>query len=438
MQVDASDDQRVASLGGLLQALRQCRSPSEMLLTIRRGLRVAHGPATRMLLSTQGLQAGQYRLLKLDLEDDDDGVHDDADPWQSATLPIHVGGVVAEIIARPKARIVCDVDWTTDPLFAKTLAGYSSVMALPADGDRVPISWVLFLKRDPDRFTNAELADGMLRIAMIGTMLESRMLADDLARVNAQIDRDMRQAGQFQRSLLPDPLPQIAGLEIAASYQPSSRAGGDLYDFFRLDDEPNMPERWCVLIADASGHGLAAALMITMFQSILRAHPPGVAGPAELLAYVNRQLCRKHVPGFVTAFLGLYEPHSRRFSYACAGHPPPLIKHVGDGLATQMNVVASVPLGIDETATFIESTVHAHPGFTALLYTDGITESWSAGHEMFTAERLEREFLAYDACPTELVERLCELVRHHEQGRCPADDQTVVAIAGVWRRFPLR
>jgi sigma-B regulation protein RsbU (phosphoserine phosphatase) len=436
MQSDASDDeQRIASLRTLMRELRQGRTPAETFRAIRRGLRAAYGAAAVMIVATRGLGPGEYRVLELHLDESDDD--DEPDFWKPQDTPVHRGGVVGEIIANPDPRIISGVDWTRDPVFGATLAGYSSVMAVPAEGDAVPIDWVLYLKHEPGEFATAELADAMVQVAMIGSLLESRALAEELARASEQIDRDLRQAGEVQRSLLPDPLPAIGGLEIAASYHPSSRAGGDLYDFFKLDQEPGDSERWCVLIADASGHGMAAALVMTMVQSILRAHPPRVTGPADLLGHVNRQLCRKSLTGFVTAFLGIYEPQSRRFSYACAGHPPPLVKTLGDGragaaaAARRLNAVASIPLGIDEAETFAEANVFAHPRDVVLLYTDGITEAWTPSREMFTAERLEQEFLQNDQCPAELVRRICDLVRAHEQGQPPADDQTVVAIAGV-------
>src|SRR5258707_11906626 len=111
-----------------------------------------------------------------------------------------------------------------------------------------------------------------------------------------QIDREARQVGELQRALLPASLPRIAGLEIAVSYEPSGRAGGDLYDFFPLDERDNNEadgmgtgkgtgkgtgtvDRWCFIVGDAAGHGLAAAVVMAIVQSVLPAHLAGIAGP---------------------------------------------------------------------------------------------------------------------------------------------------------------
>ena len=210
---------------------------------------------------------------------------------------------------------------------------------------------------------------------MVGSLLESQMLAQELARANERIDKDIRQVAELQRTLLPDPLPKISGLEIAVSYEPSGQAGGDLYDFFPLDVDAGARGRWCVFIGDASGHGSAAAVVMAIVQTILHANPSEVAGPADLLMDVNRQLCRKKIGGFVTAFLGIYEPDARRLVYASAGHPPPLVKSAANGKVAQLDAACSYPLGIDATNPLKSATVDLHKGDTLLLYTDGITEA---------------------------------------------------------------
>jgi sigma-B regulation protein RsbU (phosphoserine phosphatase) len=203
-----------------------------------------------------------------------------------------------------------------------------------------------------------------------------------------------------------------------------------LYDFFPLDN-PALPRRWCVFIGDASGHGLAAAMVMAMVQSILHAHPPHINGPADLLAHVNRHLCRKEIRGFVTAFLGIYEPSTRRLKYACAGHPPPLVRASVDGSVSRLDAVASCPLGIDADGTLAEAAVRIRPGDTLLLYTDGITEARDLSNEMFSEDRLQAALHECSKRPTSLIEHLESVVGAFRQGRSPMDDQTLVAISGI-------
>jgi sigma-B regulation protein RsbU (phosphoserine phosphatase) len=420
---------RIANLQQLMQALGSCRTPLQTLRTVRRAMVDAFGSRGWIMLSTRGLGDGEYRIVPFLLGGRD---ADDCDPWAAERdLTVHRGGVIGAIIRHPHPRIVNDVDWAGDPQFSRALAGYTSLAAIPLVGEALPMTWVLLLKRHPKRFNNEELEHAVLRTAIIGSLLESKALATELARANARIDVDTRQVGELQRSLLPQPLPQIPGLSIAASYEPCGRAGGDLYDIFSLDHGAASHSRWCLLIADASGHGLAAAVVIAMVQSILHAHPPQVTGPADLLVHVNRHICRKKIGGFVTAFLGIYEPATRRLTYASAGHPPPLLKGRMDGRMSRLDAVGSCPLGIDSEATSAEATVRLHAGDTLLLYTDGITETRNSRGEMFCEERLQQALDDYRGGPEVVIDRLKKLVIRFRQERASLDDQTLLAVAAT-------
>jgi phosphoserine phosphatase RsbU/P len=427
---DLSGNQRIASLTKLMRELEQSRTPEQSVQTLQRGLAEAHGFTASMLLSTRGLSQGQYRVVQMRLEE---GTRDDF-PEQASERPVQAGGIVAAIIGRADPQLIQDVDWSSDTLFHKTLSGYSSVMALPFAGDHLPMSWVILLKRTPDEFSVLDLEKAVERAAMIGSLLENQALAGELAAANERIDRDARRVGELQRALLPAALPQIAGLEIAVSYEPSDRAGGDLYDFFPLDerrydqtDGNFTPIRWCVFIGDATGHGLAAAVVMAIVQAVLHAHPAGIARPGTLLAHANRQLCRKRLDSLFTAFLGIYEPLSRRLTYANAGHPPPLLRRWSDAAICPLDAVGTFPLGIDASDIYKEATVQLEPGDTVLLYTDGITEARNAEGDLFEPERLTHTFGNGGNRPAEMIQRLREAVRTHEHGRTPADDQTLVA-----------
>jgi phosphoserine phosphatase RsbU/P len=220
-------------------------------------------------------------------------------------------------------------------------------------------------------------------------------------------------------------------LEIATSYEPTGRAGGDAYDVFPLNqagaaDASPGPSRWCLLIGDASGHGLAAAVVMAIVQAVLHAHPAGVDGPATLLMHANRQLCDKQLGGFFTAFLATYEPASRRLTYANAGHPPPLLKRASDRLIRALDGVGSYPLGIDDAEQFEELALTLEPGDSVLLYTDGITEACDAGGGQFSPQRLTRAFDNGGDDPAEVIDRLRASVSAHQQGQPAVDDQTLV------------
>jgi sigma-B regulation protein RsbU (phosphoserine phosphatase) len=429
---DLSHNLRVASLTKLTRELEQSRTPQQTMRTLHRGFAEAYGFVASMLLSTRGLPRGQYRVVQMQLEVGP--LNDVFDEVPNEPGPVQTGGIMAAIISRPEPQLIQEVDWGSDAFFRKTLSRYPSVMAIPFAGDHLPMRWAILLKQPPERFTVSDLEEAMQQVALIGSLLENQILAGQLALANKRIELDARQVGELQRALLPRSLPRIAGLEIAASYQPSGRAGGDLYDFFPLDgrdiDQAHAnaaPTRWCAFIGDTAGHGLAAAVVMAIVQAVLHAHPAGIARPASLLMHANRQLCRKSIGGFVTAFLGIYEPVRRRLTYANAGHPPPLLRRSSDESICPLDAVGSYPLGIDESETFKEAAVELELGDTILLYTDGITEARGTGEDQFERDRLIHVLHNGGDRPAELIERLRQAVRTHEQGQTARDDQTLVA-----------
>lgn len=426
---EISDNPRIASLTRMTEALVTSHSPGETLQIIRQGMWDTYGPSGSMMISTQGLAEGEYRVGMLQLPGDQ--TIKPFDPWDTARLPIWRGGVLAEMIRQRIPQIFQDIDWSTDPNFAERLAGYESAMAMPMRGKRLPVSWVILLKKKPQRWTPDDLEQSLLRTAIIGTLLESQTIAGDLEIANERIDDEIKQLAQVQRSLLPDPLPIIPGLEIAISYEPSGRAGGDLYDFFPLHGTKGKqtPARWCLFIGDASGHGAAAAVVMAIVQAILQAHPKEAKLASELLTHANRHLCYRKLGGFVTAFLGIYDPATRQLSYASAGHPAPIVK--SDGIHFPLNEVLSYPLGIDKTNRFREASIQLHPGNTILMYTDGITEARSPEGDMFDLDRLEAALKSAGDGPEKLIAQVRQQVCAFQRGRSQVDDQTMVAVKCV-------
>ena len=427
---DLSQHRQIERLTRLTQELQQSRTPRQTLDAFHRGFAEEGELLASLLLSTRGLGPDRYRIVRIQLPGDPQ--EDRFNPQSPEQGPIHSGGVIPAIVASARPQLIQEVDWSRDPFFRQTLRGYGSVIAIPFCGDRLSLNWVFLLRKTPQRFTGADLVDALERVALGGALMENQMLAADLARANEQIDREARQVGSLQRALLPASVPQVAGLEIATSYEPTGRAGGDAYDVFRLGEDRAAAAgpaagRWCMLIGDASGHGLAAAVVMAIVQAVLHAHPAGVAGPATLLMHANRQLCDKQLGGFFTAFLGIYEPASRRLTYANAGHPPPLLKRAPDGPIRALDNVGSYPLGIDDAEKFEEATVALERGDSLLLYTDGITEAGNATGHQFSQERLTR---AFGNCggdgPAEVIDRLRTAVRAHQQGQPVLDDQTLV------------
>jgi sigma-B regulation protein RsbU (phosphoserine phosphatase) len=264
---------------------------------------------------------------------------------------------------------------------------------------------------------------------LFGRATHSMVLRNQLTEALRRIDREVQIVGEIQRSLLPGELPSLPGFELAAYYQTSARAGGDYYDFFPLANNG------CGLfIADVSGHGTPAAVLMAITHAIAHTQPGGHKPPAEVLAHLNRHLTLSYTRSstFVTAFYATLDPASRRLTYSIAGHNPPRL--LRDGKVLPLDKCAALPLGIMEDQAFEEASLTLQPHDLLLLYTDGITESFAPGppgqaRDMYGVPRLDALLQACGSCPPqEYIDRIRASVAEFTGNAPPTDDQTLVAL----------
>ena len=197
---DLSQNRRIARLAQLTRELEQSRTPEDTLRILERGFAEVDGFVASLLLSTRGLSPGHYRVVGAQLKDEP--LSDLPSQAKEEPGPVRRGGILGAIISRREPQLVQDVDWSRDPFFRETLSGYTSVMAIPLTGDRLPMTWGIALKKPPQQFTASDLEEAVERVALVGALLENQMLASELARANEQIDRDARRVGELQRALL--------------------------------------------------------------------------------------------------------------------------------------------------------------------------------------------------------------------------------------------
>src|SRR5262245_45797139 len=191
----------------------------------------------------------------------------------------------------------------------------------------------------------------------------------------------MKAVGEIQRSLLPARLPTIPTLDLATYYQPSQRAGGDYYDFFPLP-----AGKWGIFIADVSGHGTPAAVLMAVTHCIAHTNPGSAQPPSQVLDYLTHHLATLYTSrneSFVTAFSGFYDPADRTLTYACAGHNPPRLKRCDDGTLLSLEGAGGLPLGIMPEGEYDECVQQLRPGDQIIFYTDGITEASNPEGRLF-------------------------------------------------------
>jgi sigma-B regulation protein RsbU (phosphoserine phosphatase) len=258
---------------------------------------------------------------------------------------------------------------------------------------------------------------------LFGRSTLNLVLRRELAAAYDALDREVKIVGEIQRSLLPRTLPVIPGVRLAAHYQTSRRAGGDYYDVFALPDG-----RWGLIIADVSGHGTPAAVMMAVTHAIAHSYPGPAMPPASVLAHLNSKLAAHYTADngtFVTAFYAVIDPARGEMVYARAGHNPPRL-HSG-GTLRALDAVGALPLGIDPGQVFEEARLDLRPGDHLLLYTDGVTEAAGPGGDLFGEARLDGLLRQGHGSSEAAVAAIVAALAAHSGPRPPEDDQTLLA-----------
>lgn len=421
----AGDDweSRLAHVVDLMRDMSRQTDPQEMVRAY--GERVQHLTRIdrRISLSRRGLSAPCYRVTRSTTWPAA------VNPWTDKDrLPLLEGGLVADLIYGNEPRVIDDLVVPDGDPAADYLAGHRSLLAVPLFDQGVALNMVLFLRTEPAAFAREELPELVWMSNLFGRATNTLVLSDQLRQANQALDRELKAVGEVQRSLLPAELPTIPTLDVAADYRPAARAGGDYYDFFPLPGG-----RWGVFIADVSGHGSPAAVLMAVTHCIAHTNPGPAQPPDQVLNYLNRHLVTLYTGGsgtFITAFYGVYDPAARTLTYASAGHNPPRLKRCSDGTLIPLDAAGGLPLGITGDETYDAAVMPLRAGDQILFYTDGITEAGNRTGELFGTDRLDQ---VMENCAIQAAGLLAEVLRAVEafaDGH-PADDDRTMIVARV-------
>ncbi len=216
-----------------------------------------------LALSRRELDRPKYRITR------SSRWREEVNPWkQKHLLPILEGGLLGELIYADEPRIIDDLAVAPDDPAAEHLAGYRSLMAIPNFDQGVALNMVVSMQKEPYAFRREDFPEMVWMSNLFGRATHNLVLSEQLREAYGVVDRELKMVADIQRSLLPSELPQIPTMQLAAHYQTARRAGGDYYDFFPLPDG-----KWAILIADVSGHGTPAAVMMAITHSIAHSYP---------------------------------------------------------------------------------------------------------------------------------------------------------------------
>jgi len=305
--------------------------------------------------------------------------------------------------------------------------GIVSMLSASMRYQEEPVGVIRVYSAEPRPFDPAERA--LLKTiasAAAAATVNAKLQAE--AREAQQLEQQINMAAEVQQRMIPRKAPKVPGFEFGANYVPCYQLGGDLYDFIQLPYD-----NVAVVIADVSGKGVPASLIMAMVRAAIRAQADNLYYLNEVLRRVNDMLVRDtRTNEFVTLFYGVIDPKNRRMTYCNAGHMPALLLRNGVIRELGAGDEGSIVLGILPGETFKQNFIDLHPGDRLLLYTDGVTDARTFQDEIFGRQRVLDSFLAAGGNPKLPADQVSRAVlwdvRKFIGMNRPSDDITLVAI----------
>jgi sigma-B regulation protein RsbU (phosphoserine phosphatase) len=308
-------------------------------------------------------------------------------------------------------------DVTRDPYYVSCEPDTRSEVAIPLqrEGDLVGVFTASHCELDAFCADQLRLLQGLC--AHVAVAVHNAQRFGDERERRERMSREAEEAQEIQQALLPRTSPLIPGFRVSGLSIPAGSVGGDWYDFIPLSDG-----RWGLVLADVSGKGTAAALLMSATRGMLRSLAQTGSGPAEVLTRLNNMMIDDFPCGrFVTMVYAELDPSTRVLRIACAGHLAPLL--VEPSGHRWINHEHGLPLGIS-ASKFSETEVTLGEQSRIAFYSDGITEAEIASGEEYGAERL----LAHMQSPDITPEGLLADVRKFANGTGLRDDATVILV----------
>jgi len=258
---------------------------------------------------------------------------------------------------------------------------------------------------------------------------EIRRLHELLAAERRRSERDLAFARRIQLNLMPIDLPVPPGWEVATTYRAARTVGGDFYDAYTL---PAVGPALGLVVADVTGKGLPAALMMAFSRAVMRAAAYNGRGPADAMRRTNRVLVRDARTGlFLTALVAQLDPATGRLRYANAGHEFPLLRRSGSRRVRELRSPGAM-LGLLERPAVVDHVVTLTRGDVFLVYTDGVTDARAPDGQRFGLGRLIDVVAgAGQASATDVVSAVVGAVDRFAGDAEQADDLTLLAVRRI-------
>ena len=333
--------------------------------------------------------------------------------------------IVDHVIASKEA--VLSADAVTDKRFdtSESIVDFQirSMMCAPLlDREGGALGAIQLSTLDPrNRFRQEDL-DVLASVACQAAFAVENAQLHELAVRDQALQRELDVAHEVQCGFLPAAPPQIAGYQFFDFYEPANHLGGDYYDYLELPEG-----RLAVVVADVSGKGISASLLMARLSIETRYCLASESNPAQAVARLNAAFCHSGFEDrFVTMVVAVLDPRRHELTVVNAGHPAPLLR-VGPGVVKPIaEAETGLPLGVDSSIPYTQCTRSLKPGEILTLFTDGITEAMNAADALYGFERLLAQLRGASDCPARLGRRILGDVKRFIGVRPQSDDVCLI------------
>jgi phosphoserine phosphatase RsbU/P len=325
-------------------------------------------------------------------------------------------GIVGHVALTGRMHYAPDV--RMDPYYLPCEPDTRSEVGIPLKVDDELIGVFTASHPDVDAFCEEKLQLLQALGCHIEVAVQNARLFREQRLARQRMDREAQEARQIQEALFPKSSPLVPGYRITGFSVPAGAVGGDWYDFIPLSQD-----RWGLVLADASGKGTAAALMMSAARGILRSLAENCTPPGEVLDCLNRLLLNDFPTGrFVTMLYAVLDPAARTLTIANAGHPWPLLAN--GSTAHVISGANGLPIGFAQES-FSQTRVELPPGSRVLFYSDGISEAEDHNGEDYGSRWLQQLLTSQrEICAEEVLDD----VRAFVNGRGLQDDATAIVV----------
>ena len=331
-----------------------------------------------------------------------------------ARLKIGLEGMVGHAAATGKLHYAPDV--AKDPYYIACEPRTRSSVSIPLKAAGEVIGALCIEHSQIDGFSEDQLQVLEALAGHIAISVENARLFKNERVERERLEREHADARAMQRALFLKPQPLVPGFAFETAWHPAGAVAGDWFDFIDLGNQ-----KYGIALADVSGKGMPAALLMSATRALLRSIAPLYSSPAETLEHLNRSLTEDFPTGkFVTMVYGILDASTRQIRISSAAHLPPLVIN---GHCSFLDLDTGLPLGLG-ASSYPETTVTLGPGTRLLFYTDGITEAMNATDEEYGPARLIEHFVKTEAC----VDSLISEVQGFAVGSEHTDDATALLI----------